>query len=143
VQTKSGCIFCQIVAGRAPCHRVAEDERTIVFMDLFPVVEAHTLVVTREHFENLYETPPEAMAAIGAMSQRVAEAIREELAPDGLSVYQANGRAAGQTVFHYHMHLMARAEGSQLTLHGRKQGDPKLLADQAARLSARLRAGEA
>lgn len=138
MHARDGCIFCQIVAGRAPCHRVAEDERTIVFMDLFPVVEAHTLVVTKEHFENLYEATPEAMAAVGAMSKRVADAIRAEFAPDGLSVYQANGRAAGQTVFHYHLHLMGRAEGSTLTLHAREQGDAAVLADHAVRLAARI-----
>ena len=132
------CIFCAIVAGRAPCHRVAEDERTIVFLDLFPAMPGHTLVVTKEHFENVHEATPEAMAAVGAMSKRVADALHAELTPAGLSVYQATGVAAGQTVFHYHLHLMPRAEGSTLTLHGRAQGDADELAGIAARLSARL-----
>lgn len=132
------CIFCKIVSGEAPCARVAEDDRTIVFMDLFPVSEGHTLVVTKEHFENLYETTPEAMAAVSAMAKRVADALRTELSPDGLSVYQANGAAAGQTVFHYHMHLMPRAQGSNLTLHGRRQADPGALRQQAEALARRL-----
>lgn len=136
-----GCIFCRIVAGSAPCHRVAEDERTLVFMDLFPVVEAHTLVVTKQHFENVHEATEEAMAAVGAMAKRVADAIRAEFAPDGLSVYQANGAAAGQTVFHYHVHLMGRAQGSALELHARKQGDAEVLAAWAARLAGRLADG--
>jgi len=132
------CIFCKIVRGEASCHRVAEDERTLVFMDLFPVTDGHTLVITREHFENLYEATPEAIAAVGAMSKRVADALRAELAPDGLSVYQANGVAAGQTVFHYHMHLMPRAAGSPLVLHGRQQGDAETLAARASSLARRL-----
>ena len=132
------CIFCKIVRGEAPCHKVAEDERTLVFMDLFPVMDGHTLVVTKEHFENLHEATEEALAAVGAMSKRVGDALRAELEPDGLSVYQANGAAAGQTVFHYHMHLMPRDSGSSLTLHGRKQGDAAALSARAASLARRL-----
>jgi histidine triad (HIT) family protein len=107
-------------------------------MDIFPVSEGHTLVVTKEHFENLFEATPEAMAAVGAMSQRVATALGEEWQPDGLSVYQANGVAAGQTVFHYHLHLMPRASGSALTLHGRQQADAAVLASQAERIARRM-----
>jgi histidine triad (HIT) family protein len=141
VRREPGCIFCSIVSGEAPCHRVAEDELTIVFMDLFPVADGHTLVVTKEHFTNLYEATPEAMAAVGAMAKRVADALRAELAPDGLSVYQANGEAAGQTVFHYHLHLMPRSQGSALSLHGRRQGESALLRARAEALSRRVAAG--
>jgi histidine triad (HIT) family protein len=102
------------------------------------VVEGHTLVVTKDHYENVFEATPEAMAAVGAMSKRVADAIRAEWQPDGMSLYQANGVAAGQTVFHYHMHLMPRSAGSKFGFHGRKQADPALLADHAARIAARL-----
>jgi histidine triad (HIT) family protein len=138
VQRKDDCIFCRIVAGQAPAAKVAEDDLTLVFMDIFPVSEGHTLVVTKEHFENLFEATPEAMAAVGAMSQRVATALGEEWQPDGLSVYQANGVAAGQTVFHYHLHLMPRASGSALTLHGRQQADAAVLASQAERIARRM-----
>ena len=135
---KDDCIFCKIVAGEAPSAQVTEDERTLVFMDLFPVSEGHTLVVTKEHFENVFEATPEAIAAVGAMSKRIADALKAEWEPDGLSVYQANGAAAGQTVFHYHMHLMPRDAGSALTLQGRTQVAPDVLADQAARIASRL-----
>lgn len=138
MQRKDDCIFCRIVAGQAPAAKVAEDDLTLVFMDIFPVSEGHTLVVTKEHFENLFEATPEAMAAVGAMSQRVATALGEEWQPDGLSVYQANGVAAGQTVFHYHLHLMPRASGSALTLHGRQQADAAVLASQAERIARRM-----
>lgn len=140
VRRQDGCIFCQIVAGEAPSARVAEDERTLAFMDLFPVSEGHTLVVTKEHFENLHEATAESIAAVGAMSKRVADALAAEWRPDGLSVYQANGAAAGQTVFHYHMHLMPRAAGSPLRLHGRVPADPATLRDHAERIARRLAA---
>lgn len=130
----SGCIFCQIVSGEAPCFEVYRDDHVVVFMDLFPVAVGHTLVVTREHFENLFEATPEALAGVTTASRRVAQAIRAELAPAGLGVYQLNGAAAGQTVFHYHMHLIPRGEGDSLRLHGRSRGDATQLSDLAQRL---------
>jgi len=136
--TAAGCIFCKIVAGEAPAARVTEDERTIVFMDLLPASEGHALVVTREHFENVHEASPEAMAAVGAMTKRVADAVKAAWAPDGVSVYQANGKAAGQTVFHYHMHVIPRAQGSALFPGGRGQAAPDTLAEHAARIAKHL-----
>jgi histidine triad (HIT) family protein len=138
--TRADCIFCQIASGAAPAHRVYEDERTLVFMDIFPVTDGHTLVITKDHFENLFESDEDALAAIARTSHRVAAAIKQELAPDGLMVFQLNGRAAGQTVFHYHMHLMPRADGEPLALHTRVPGVPARLAEIAARLARALAA---
>ena len=132
------CIFCQIVAGSAPCHRVYEDEKIIVFMDIRPVAHGHTLVVTREHFENLLDTSDEAIAAIARVSRRVARALWSALEPDGIFVAQANGAAAGQTVFHYHMHLIPRASGADLRVHGRTQADAQDLAALARSIAAAL-----
>jgi histidine triad (HIT) family protein len=133
---KPGCIFCQIVEGRAPSFQVDEDATTLSFLDLFPVAQGHTLVVTRSHFENLFEATPEALAGIGAASRRVAHAIRTAIAPDGLGVFQLNGAAAGQTVFHYHMHLVPRWQGQAFQLHSRVRGDPDELRATAARIKA-------
>ncbi len=107
----------------------------LVFMDLFPVTDGHTLVITKEHFESIFEASSESLQAVAAATKRVAAAIGKVLAPDGLGVFQLNGRAAGQTVFHYHQHLMPRAEGSPLQLHTRVPGDPARLADTARRLA--------
>ena len=133
-----GCIFCKIVRGEAPAHRVYEDERVLVFMDLFPVTDGHTLVVTKEHFENLFEASEESLRAVAAASRRIARAIQAALEPEGLMVFQLNGRAAGQAVFHYHMHLMPRNEGEPLALHTRVQGDPERLREVSERLAAAL-----
>jgi histidine triad (HIT) family protein len=138
VKHADGCIFCKIVRGEAPAHKVYEDERVLVFMDLFPVTDGHTLIVTKEHFENLFEAEEESLQAVVTTSQRVARAIRTALEPDGLMVFQLNGRAAGQSVFHYHMHLMPRNEGEPLALHTRVQGDPARLREVSERLAAAL-----
>ena len=133
-----GCIFCKIVRGEAPAHKVYEDERVLVFMDLFPVTDGHTLIVTKEHFENLFEASEESLQAVAAASRRIARAIQAALEPEGLMVFQLNGRAAGQAVFHYHMHLMPRNEGEPLALHTRVQGDPERLCEVSERLAAAL-----
>jgi histidine triad (HIT) family protein len=129
------CIFCKIVRGEAPAHVVGEDERTLVFLDIFPVADGHTLIVPKAHCADLFDADAEDLRAVVSRSQRVAAALRKVLAPDGLGVFQLNGAAAGQTVFHYHMHLIPRHHGDGLQIHSRTPGDPARLADLAARLS--------
>jgi histidine triad (HIT) family protein len=135
VKHEEGCIFCKVVRGEAPAYKVYEDERVLVFMDLFPVTDGHTLIVTKEHFENLFEAAEESLQAVIATSRRIARAIQAALEPDGLMVFQLNGRAAGQSVFHYHMHLMPRNQGEPLTLHAREEGDAERLREVSERLA--------
>jgi len=126
------CIFCKIVRGEAPAHVVCEDERTLVFMDIFPVADGHTLIIPKAHCDDIFGADPEDLRSVIDRSREVAHAIGRVLAPDGLGVFQLNGAAAGQTVFHYHMHLMPRADGEPLALHARTPGDPARLAELAA-----------
>jgi histidine triad (HIT) family protein len=138
VRVREGCIFCAIVAGDAPAHRVAEDERALAFLDIFPVASGHVLVVPKDHAENVFEMEEGPMRTVAALARRVARAIQAELAPDGLAVYQANGEAAGQTVWHYHQHLIPRQSGDKMLFHGRARADDAGLAAIAARLAARV-----
>ena len=132
------CIFCRIVRGEAPAHRVDEDALTLAFMDAFPVTDGHTLVITKAHYPDIFATSESALAAVASMSHRIAAAIRAALAPDGLMVFQLNGAAAMQTVFHYHMHLMPRRAGEPLALHSRVPGDPARLAEVARLIAGAL-----
>ena len=132
------CIFCKIVKGEAPAHRVWEGERTLVFMDIFPVADGHTLLIPKAHCSNLLDAETGDLQALIARSRGVARAIAEVLAPDGIGVFQLNGAAAGQTVFHYHMHLIPRKQGASLQIHSRTPGDPVRLAETAKRLAAAL-----
>jgi histidine triad (HIT) family protein len=138
MRVKEGCIFCAIVAGKAPAHRVAEDEQALAFLDLFPVSDGHTLVIPKDHAENVFEMQDGPLRAVAALARRAARAIRAELAPAGLAVYQANGEAAGQTVWHYHQHLIPRRMGEALSFHGRSQGADARLRAIATRLAARI-----
>jgi histidine triad (HIT) family protein len=136
VSRKPDCIFCRIVDGLAPCFRIDEDASTLSFLDLFPVASGHTLVVTKQHYENLFEATPEALAGVSGAAHRVGHAIRRAIQPDGLGVFQLNGTAAGQTVFHYHMHLVPRWQGQEFRLHSRVRGDDDALRATAARIAA-------
>jgi len=138
MRTEEGCIFCAIVAGKAPACRVAEDEHALAFLDIFPVSDGHALVIPKDHAADIFEMQDAPMRATAALSRRVADAIRAELAPDGLAVFQANGAAAGQTVWHYHVHLIPRRSGDPLTLHGRARADDARLRDLAGKLAARV-----
>ena len=112
----SDCVFCRIVAGQIPSTRVFEDEHTLAFMDLGQVNPGHVLVAVKKHAPNLFELDEQQAAAIARACVRVSKAIQNAFKPEGLSVYQANGKAAGQTVFHYHVHLLPRHAGDGMEL---------------------------
>ena len=140
----SDCVFCRIVAGQIPSTRVYEDDDVLAFMDIGQVNPGHVLVAVKRHAENLYALEETQAAAIARASVRVARAIRDAFAPPGLSVYQANGKPAGQTVFHYHVHLVPRheADGMELTWPVKNPSREKLM-EYATRIVERLRAGGA
>jgi histidine triad (HIT) family protein len=105
------CVFCKIRDGQIPSTRVWEDERTLAFMDINPLTEGHCLVITRAHAPTLFDAAEADLGAAIATAKRVALAIREALAPDGLNLLQANGAAAFQSVPHFHLHLIPRRSG--------------------------------
>jgi histidine triad (HIT) family protein len=137
------CIFCQIVRREAPAHVVCEDARTLAFMDIFPVADGHTLIIPKAHCDDIFGADPGDLRAVMDQSREIAHAIGRVLAPDGLGVFQLNGAAAGQTVFHYHMHLIPRNHGAGLQIHGRTPGDPARLAGIAKKLAEALEPGRA
>jgi histidine triad (HIT) family protein len=104
-------IFSRIVSGEIPALKIYEDEETLAFMDINPAARGHALVISKAEYADLFDIPPEVLAAVTRTVQRVALAIRAALNPDGLNIVQNNGAAAGQVVFHYHVHLIPRWEG--------------------------------
>jgi len=110
------CIFCKIVAGELPATIVAEDERTLAFMDLSPATRGHALVIPREHVSDLHEIDPQDLQAVAATAQRVAARARDRLGADGVNLLQSSGAAAWQTVFHFHVHVIPRYAGDPLKL---------------------------
>ncbi len=135
----SDCVFCRIVAGQIPSTRVFEDEHALAFMDLGQVNPGHVLVAVKKHAENIYELDDAQAAAIARASAHVARAIREAFNPEGLSVYQANGKPAGQTVFHYHVHLVPRHAGDGMELIWPAKNPPReRLQEYAGKIRAKL-----
>lgn len=110
------CVFCKIMAKQIPATVVHEDEATFAFMDIGQVNPGHVLVACKAHVENVYGLEDAQAAAVFRTTARVARAIRAAFNPPGLSIYQANGKPAGQTVFHFHLHVLPRhdADGMQL-----------------------------
>ncbi|HWO07468.1 MAG TPA: HIT family protein [Candidatus Paceibacterota bacterium] len=105
------CIFCKIIRGELPSTKIYEDETTLAFLDIHPVNPGHTLVVPKEHAENIFEISPEQWAAVQETVRRVAIAIEKGLQADGVNVNMNNREHAGQVVDHAHVHLIPRFKG--------------------------------
>jgi len=131
------CVFCKIVAGEIPATKVTEDETTLAFMDIGHVNPGHVLVALKAHVENVYGLEDGQADAVFRAVARVARAIQAAFTPEGLSVYQANGKAAGQTVFHFHVHLVPRHDDDGMALRWPVKNPPReVLEDYAARIRA-------
>ena len=110
------CLFCKIVAGEIPATIVAQDERTVTFMDINPATRGHALVIPRTHARDVHEIEPDDLAAVAAAAQRAAARAVQQLGADGVNLLQSNGPAAWQTVFHFHLHVIPRYAGDPLRL---------------------------
>jgi histidine triad (HIT) family protein len=135
----SNCVFCRIVAKEIPATVVHEDEHTLAFMDIGQVNPGHVLVALKKHAENIFALDDAQAAAVFRAAAKVARAIHGAFEPQGLSVYQANGAAAGQTVFHLHIHLVPRYEGDGMALTWPVKNPPReKLAEYAQKIRAKL-----
>jgi histidine triad (HIT) family protein len=110
------CLFCRIISGELPSTRVDEDEHTVAFMDINPATRGHVLVVPREHSTDLTEISDDDLAAVARMGKRIALRQTERLGADGVNLLNSCGRAAWQTVFHFHLHVIPRYVNDPLRL---------------------------
>ena len=108
---KDDCIFCRIACGEIPSKTLYEDEQFRVILDLGPATKGHALILPKDHAANLYELPEETAAAVMKLSKKMALKMRDKLHCDGLNLVQNNGETAGQTVPHFHLHLIPRYKG--------------------------------
>ena len=135
----SECVFCKIVAKQIPATVVHEDAHTLTFMDIGQVNPGHVLVAAKAHADSIYALDDAQAAAVFRSAARVARAIRAAFSPEGLSVYQANGRAAGQTVFHFHLHLVPRHADDGMSLVWPVKNPPReKLEEYAAQIRGRI-----
>lgn len=130
------CIFCRIASGEGPAVRLFEDQHTVAFMDIRPAAPGHCLVIPRTHAANLYDIGTVDLEAVARTTRRVALAVHDALQPEGLRVGQFNGAAAGQTVFHFHNHVVPVYAGGARGFHGRDSAAAAELETLAARIRA-------
>jgi histidine triad (HIT) family protein len=135
------CIFCRILRREAPAAFVYEDDEVAAFLDLYPVHAGHTLVVPKAHVEDLVTCPVTLAGRLFAVSSRLAPAVVAAAGADGFNVWTANGRAAGQTVLHLHLHVLPRFRSDAFGLRFPKdyprEADRRALDEMAVRIRAR------
>jgi histidine triad (HIT) family protein len=131
-------IFAKVLRGEIPCHKIYEDEDTLAFLDIMPRTEGHALVVTKEKARDLFDIKPEALGKLMAVVQKLAPKIKEAVGADGVLIQQFNGAAAGQTVFHLHIHIVPRNEGEALKPHAGKMEDQAKLAATSEKIRKKL-----
>ena len=110
--TDPNCIFCKIIAGEIPCHKLYEDDRVLSFLDIGPLSAGHALVIPKGHYETIDQVPAEDAAAMFRIVPGLSKAIMQATGAESWNLLQNNGRAAGQAVGHVHLHIIPRAVGS-------------------------------
>jgi histidine triad (HIT) family protein len=131
------CVFCKIVSGQIPSHRVHEDDVSLAFMDVGQVNPGHVIVAIKPHLETVTDLNPEQAAAMFRAAHRVACAVTKAVAPEGLTILQANGKAGWQTVPHFHLHVLPRHLNDGVSITWPAKNPP---AQELAALATRIQA---
>lgn len=129
-------IFAKILRGEMPACRVHENNETLVIMDAMPQAAGHVLVLPRTPAQDIFDLEPAMAAAVMRTAQQAAHAVRAAFTADGVTLMQFNGAAGGQTVFHFHLHVIPRHAGIALQGHARHMAEMAVLEEQAARIRA-------
>ncbi|MGZ5915802.1 MAG: HIT family protein [Methyloceanibacter sp.] len=127
-------VFAKVLKGEIPCHKLYEDDDTLVFLDIMPRSEGHALVVTKTQARDLFDISPAALAKVMGVVQKFAPKIRDAVGAQGVLIQQFNGAVAGQTVFHLHVHIVPVKEGVPLKPHTGQMADQRDLAATAEKI---------
>lgn len=128
-------IFAKILRGELPCHKVYEDDRAFAFLDIMPRAPGHTLVLPKAPARNVLDVPPDDLAHVVKVAQRVAKAAMTVFEADGVTIQQFNESAGGQVVFHLHVHVIPRKHGVAMKPPASEKEKPEVLAAQAKKLA--------
>lgn len=133
------CIFCKIIAGEIPCFKLYEDDATFAFMDINPANDGHALVIPKDHAKDVHAVSDDFISRTVITAKKISAAVEKSVSPGGINLVQCNGPAAGQSVFHFHMHVLPRREGDELKLNwGLKPGDMDAIAKLAEKIKNNL-----
>ena len=131
-------IFAKILRGELPCHKVYEDDRAFVFLDIMPRAPGHALVIPKSPARNMTDVAPDDLAHVFKVAQKLAKAGMQALGADGVTIQQFNESAGGQVVFHLHVHVIPRKEGVPMKPPASEKEKPEALADHARKLAAAM-----
>ncbi len=120
--SETNCIFCKILAGEIPSTAVYEDDSFRAILDVNPAARGHVIIITKKHAANIFELPEEDASKIFVVAKKIATAVKKAYNCDGVNIVQNNGEAAGQTVFHVHVHVIPRFQNDTVNIKW-KQGD--------------------
>lgn len=136
---ESTCIFCKIANGEIPSKTLYEDQDVRVIFDISPASKGHAIIIPKQHAANLFECPDELAGKLLVVAKKVGAVLKEELSCDGVNILQNNGEAAGQTVFHLHVHIIPRYKEDTVTITWEHQEpDEALLTSLAEKVSSAL-----
>jgi histidine triad (HIT) family protein len=116
VSFDKSCIFCKIALKQAPASIIYEDETVMAFLDIRPLNEGHTLVIPKKHYVDIFDIPENLLRQFHKVAKKASFAVKKAANADGISIIQQNGKAAGQDIFHLHVHVVPRFEGQKLPL---------------------------
>lgn len=136
------CIFCKIIRGEIPCFKIYENDRVLVFADINPINRGHSLIIPKNHAENLLEIDSHDLAAVHQTSIAVARAMKDALDAEGIACLQLNGKAVNQLVMHYHLHVIPRTSIDPqiaVTQWELIPGDMKAIEETAGKLAAAIK----
>lgn len=108
------CIFCDIVNGKEKSYKIYENNKTLAFLDIFPISKGHILVIPKKHFENIYDIDEETLIEVFKTAKKITDILKEKMGINGVNLINSNTKIANQTVFHYHVHIIPRRENDNL-----------------------------
>lgn len=133
------CVFCKIVNKEIPCHCIYEDDLIMAFLDINPVTEGHTLVIPKQHFENIFDIDKNVLERVISVAQKISLKMKEELDIDGINLFQSNGSVAGQVVFHFHLHIIPRRKDDGVVIHESRLPSQEMNPEKIKELISKLR----
>ena len=131
-------IFAKILRGELPCYKVYEDDKALAFLDIMPRAPGHTLVLPKAPARNILDVPPDALAHVAMVAQKVSQAAIKAFGADGVTIQQFNEGAGGQVVFHLHVHIIPRKQGVAMKPPASEKEKPDVLAEHAKMLAAAI-----
>lgn len=120
------CIFCKIIKGEIPSFTVYEDDTFKVILDRFPAAPGHALIIPKVHADDMFDLPEETAAKLYPLAKKIAAKIKEAVGAEGINIVQNNGEVAGQSVHHFHLHIVPRKVGDQIILNKSSNADTTL-----------------